>query len=85
MQQVPPRSGPDGRRGAALPLRPTQEPVSKLFSTGQHSTLEGANAATKRSERGSRIVSDLRRTIIYAAIFLGVGLILALFVSTLWG
>ncbi|MDB4979437.1 MAG: hypothetical protein JWM82_189 [Myxococcales bacterium] len=39
----------------------------------------------KRNERGTRIASEVRRTLLYAIVFIGVGLILALFVSTLWG
>ena len=90
MQQVPPGSGSEKPRSGALLIRPTSkelEPVSKLFSTGAHAPLEASGAvdATKRNERGGRIISDLRRTLLYAVIFLGVGLILALFVSTLWG
>jgi hypothetical protein len=88
MQQVPPGSGSDKPRSGSLLIRPAaKEPVSKLFSTGQHTTLEAAGAAdaTKRNERGGRLISDVRRTLLYAVIFLGVGLVLALFVSTLWG
>jgi hypothetical protein len=88
MQQNPPGSGSDKRRSGALSIRrPTPgEPVSRLFSTGKHETLEGgAIDATKRTERGKRIVTEVRRTLIYAVVFLGVGIILAMFVSTLWG
>jgi hypothetical protein len=88
MQQLPPGSGSDRRRSGALLIRPATpgQPVSSLFSTGKHVTLKGAAFdASKRNERGMRIVSEVRRTLIYAAVFLGVGLILALFVSTLWG
>ena len=88
MQQVPPGSGSDRRRSGALSIRPssTGQPVSPLFSTGKHVTLAGgAVDILKRNERGSRIASDVRRTLLYAIVFIGVGLILALFVSTLWG
>jgi hypothetical protein len=88
MQQVPPRSGSDRRRSGALSIRPpsSDQTVSPLFSTGKHVTLEaGARDALKRDERGARIVTEVRRTLLYAIVFLGVGLILALFVSTLWG
>jgi hypothetical protein len=88
MQQGPPGSGSEKPRSGSLLIRPaSREPVSKLFSTGPHTTLEAAAAADtmKRDERGGRIISDVRRTVLYAVIFLGVGLILALFVSTLWG
>jgi hypothetical protein len=90
MQQVPPGSGSDRRRSGALSIRPSRQstpgqPVSSLFSTGNHATLEGGvEDALKRSQRGTRIVSEVRRTLMYAIVFLGVGLILALFVSTLW-
>jgi hypothetical protein len=88
MQQVPPGSGSDRRRGGPLSIRPATpgQPVSPLFSTGKHATLAGGGEdALKRNDRGTRIVSEVRRTLFYAIIFLGVGLILALFVSTLWG
>jgi hypothetical protein len=88
MQQVPPGSGSDRRRSGALSIRPSTpgQPVSSLFSTGKHLTLEGAvEDALKRSQRGTRIVTEVRRTLLYAMVFLGVGIILALFVSTLWG
>ncbi len=88
MQQVPPGSGSDRRRSGALSIRPSTpgQPVSPLFSTGKHVTLDGGAAdALKRAERGTRIASDVRRMLLYAIVFLGVGLILALFVSTLWG
>jgi hypothetical protein len=88
MQQVPPGSGSDRPRSGALSIRPSTpgQPISALFSTGKHLTLEGgAVDASKRNERGMRIVTEVRRTVVYAMVFLGVGLILALFVSTLWG
>jgi hypothetical protein len=91
MQQVPPGSGSDRRRSGALSIRPARpaspgQQVSPLFSTGKHLTLEGgAGDVLKRNERGTRIASEVRRTLLYAIVFIGVGLILALFVSTLWG
>jgi hypothetical protein len=91
MDQVPPGSGSAGsdrRRSGALSIRPSTSgpPVSSMFSTGPQATLEGGAAdATKRNERGRRIVSEVRRTLLYAVVFLGVGRVLALFVSTLWG
>jgi hypothetical protein len=88
MQENPPRSGLDKRRLGGLSLRPQTpaEPVSPLFRTGPYQMLEGApEVASQRTERGARIIADLRRTFVYAVVFLGVGLILALFVSTLWG
>jgi hypothetical protein len=98
MQQVPPGSGSDRRRSGALSIRPSHsarqstpgqatpgQGISPLFSTGKHETLEGAvDDALRRSQRGTRIVTEVRRTFMYAIVFLGVGLILALFVSTLW-
>jgi hypothetical protein len=94
MQQVPPGSGSDRRRSGALSIRPSRQStpgqgISPLFSTGKHETLEGGveggvHDALKRSQRGTRIVTEVRRTVAYAIVFLGVGIILALFVSTLW-
>jgi hypothetical protein len=87
MVGTPPGSGSDKRRSGSLLIRPSTpaEPMSRLFSTGKHETLEGPGLATKRNERGSRIVSEVRRTLVYAIVFLGVAVILGLFVSTLWG
>jgi hypothetical protein len=87
MQGIPPRSGAERRHLGGLSLGPTpSEPVSPLFRTGPHATLEGAAVrASQRTDRGARIVADVRRTVLYGLVFVGVGLILALFVSTLWG
>ncbi len=90
MQQMPPSdSTKNGRKSGKLNLeakRPSADKltVSRIFSTGPHATLQGDVAArTKRSERGARIVGDVRRGLLFALVLVVVGVILVEFVKML--
>jgi hypothetical protein len=91
MQQLPPSgSAKNGRKSGKLNLQarkpPSAEPLSgsKMFSTGPHATLEEAAAeASKRVERGARIVGDVRRALLFALVLVVVGVILVEFVKML--
>jgi hypothetical protein len=58
--------------------------LSRLFSTGKHSTLgPDPLTASQRSDRGARIASDIRRGFFFVCVLFGVAIVLALFVSEL--
>lgn len=88
MQQVPPSgSGRKDRKSGSLNLEARRnEPeakLSRMFSTGPHATLEGSSGlnASKRTERGARIASDVRRVLLFSIVLVTVGIILAEFVK----
>ena len=87
MQQMPPSGSiKNGRKSGQLNLEARRTPVdklssSKLFSTGRHATLEGAEA--ERRERSGRILRDVRRALLFALVLVVVGAILVEFVKLL--
>jgi hypothetical protein len=85
MQQFPPR-GPakDGRKSGRLPLPSPPDKASRLFSTGNRPATEPQPLVrSKRTERGKRIASDVRRALFFAFILVVVGIVLAQFAAVL--
>jgi hypothetical protein len=80
MEQIPPNSPPkksDPRRTSRI----TGDSHASLFSTGNHPVVGDPVAATRRTERGSRIAGDVKRAFFFAVILVFVGVVLYQFVS----
>ena len=68
---------PEPSRPFRLPTG--QRPVADM----RHPTGSQPVLASLRSERGKRIISDLKRVVMFCAVLVGVGTILAMFVQAL--
>jgi hypothetical protein len=71
MEQIPPRRT----------SRITGDPHASLFSTGNHPVVGDPAAATRRTERGTRIAGDVKRALFFAVVLVFVGIVLYQFVS----
>ncbi|HEV3030011.1 MAG TPA: hypothetical protein VG319_00135 [Polyangia bacterium] len=52
-----------------------------MFSTGNHPVVGDPAAATRRTERGTRIAGDVKRALFFAVVLVFVGIVLYQFVS----
>jgi hypothetical protein len=76
MQQIPPI--PPTKKGN----RPTPANASAaLFSTESRHVAGAPEVATRRSERGARIMNDVKRALLFALVLVVVGFVLYEFVS----
>lgn len=84
--QYPPKNPPHGGRPSERKsaLTPIPDKHSRMFSTGNHVSVEGAaQHKSQRSERGARIFSDVKRAVLFAFVLVVVGVVLVQFVSAL--
>jgi hypothetical protein len=80
MEQIPPNPPPkksDARRSSRI----TGDTHASLFSTGNHPVVGDPVAATRRTERGTRIAGDVKRALFFAVVLVFVAIVLYQFVS----
>jgi hypothetical protein len=80
MQQMPPI--PPTKKGSGRPTyRTPADANASLFSTGKNPVVGDPSDLTRRTERGARIASDMKRALFFAVVLVFVAIVLYQFVS----
>jgi len=79
VQQLPPN--PPKKSDPRPTSRITGDSHASLFSTGNRPIVGDPVAASRRTERGSRIAGDVKRALFFAVILVFVAIVLHQFVS----
>jgi hypothetical protein len=79
MQQFPPF--PPAKKDEVRPTRRTPDPNASLFSTGPYPVVGNPADSSRRNERGARILSDVKRGLLFAGVLVLVAVVLYIFVS----
>jgi len=81
----PPTSFHDSGRMEQIPPRRTSritgDARASLFSTGNQPVVGDPVAATRRTDRGTRIAGDVKRALFFAVVLVFVAIVLYQFVS----